>query len=79
MGAVLALEARKIRVSDGAATLNWTIAGSADCMLASKGTKVVLRGIRLRVRGAGIPFSGMEMSVIVRSRQQSCGAVRRRV
>jgi hypothetical protein len=48
-------------------------------MLVSNGTKVVLSEIRLDAWGAGISFNGIEMTASARSRQQSCGAVRRRV
>src|ERR1700693_2283672 len=39
--------------------------------------KCVLSGIRLDVRGAVIPFKGIEMIPNVRSKQQSCQETRR--
>ena len=46
-------------------------------MLVSKGTKVVLSGIRLDARGAGIAFNGIKMTVNARDTAQSCRAILR--
>jgi len=77
VGNEIAFEASRVRLADGAPILNWTDVSSGAWMLASNGTKVVLRGIRLEGRGAGIPFSGIEMIANARTRQPSCAAARR--